>query len=153
MVKVRRHRSLRHRPILIDLHGCTFTGAGSSICLMQTSRRFWSFDKQVARNTVTMKAGRIYFQQGVPLCVFGFWSHRATTQVKSNPYYSTCSYPTTDALAGRIKYLDDAAHYWWLRSPNTGNAHNPCSVNTSGTVSGNFRAVYACGAAPACCII
>jgi hypothetical protein len=42
-----------------------------------------------------------------------------------------------------------SARYWWLRSPNPGNANNPRNVNTSGTVNSN-NAVNANGAAPDC---
>ena len=113
-------------------------------------------DKQVARNTVTDGGGQDLFSDKVFLLsrveVFG-GTEGTTTGEQAYPYYSTlAANPTTGALAGRIKYLDGSARYWWLRSPNTGNANNPRNVNTTGAVNNN-NAVNAYGAAPACCIV
>ena len=51
----------------------------------------------------------------------------------------------------RIKYHNDTARYWWLRSPHSTRAGYVCYVNTSGELSGNY-ASYHCGVVPACCI-
>jgi hypothetical protein len=113
-------------------------------------------DKQVARNTVSDGGGQDLFSDKVFLLsrveVFG-GTEGTTTGEQAYPYYSTlAANPTTDALAGRIKYLDGSTRGWWLRSPSPGNAYSPRSVNASGTVNSN-DAVYAYGAAPACCIV
>lgn len=113
-------------------------------------------DKQVARNTVTDSGGQNLFSDKVFLLsrveVFG-GTEGTTTGEQAYPYYSALSTnPTTGALDGRIKYLSSSARSWWLRSPSTGNAYNPRSVNTSGAVSSG-SAYNAYGAAPACCIV
>ena len=41
----------------------------------------------------------------------------------------------------RIKKLNNgagSAHYWWLRSPNSGNSNNFCNVNSDGTANSYF---------------
>ena len=113
-------------------------------------------DKQVARNTVTDGGGQDLFSDKVFLLsrveVFG-GTEGTTTGEQAYPYYSTlAANPTTDALAGRIKYLDGSARYWWLRSPNTSTANIPRCVYPSGTVVASYASL-AFGAAPACCIV
>lgn len=49
----------------------------------------------------------------------------------------------------RIKYYNNSARYWWLRSPNAYNAGSERSVNTSGA-GGNYNANYSFGVAVAC---
>jgi len=113
-------------------------------------------DKQVTRNTITDGGGQDLFSDKVFLLsrveVFG-GTEGTTTGEQAYPYYSTlAANPTTDALAGRIKYLDSSARTWWLRSPNTGGASDPRGVGASGSVS-SYYAHNAYGAAPACCIV
>jgi hypothetical protein len=113
-------------------------------------------DKQVARNTVTDDGGQDLFSDKVFLLsrveVFG-GTEGTTTGEQPYPYYSALAVnPTTDPLAGRIKYLDGSARFWWLRSPYTGNAYTPRCVGASGTVGINYAGI-ASGAAPACCIV
>ena len=113
-------------------------------------------DKQVARNTVTDSGGQDLFSDKVFLLsrveVYG-GTEGVTTGEKAYPWYSAlAANPTTDVLAGRIKYLSGSARYWWLRSPLIGNSYYPRIVYTSGTVS--YGSAYtATGLAPACCII
>ena len=54
--------------------------------------------------------------------------------------------------ADRIKYRDGSAANWWLRTPNSGNAHNVRLVISDGTVH-NLGADGALGLAPACTIV
>lgn len=71
------------------------------------------------------------------------------------PYYSENSVLTaagTGVDANRIKYRNNAAQYWWLRSPYTGGAYIVRTVGTTGYVY-NYYAVNSYGVAPACCII
>lgn len=71
------------------------------------------------------------------------------------PYYadnSVLSAAGTGEDANRIKYRNDAAQHWWLRSPNTSNSNNVRGVYTTGEVS-FYGAYNFLGVAPACCII
>lgn len=71
------------------------------------------------------------------------------------PYYanhSDLAAPGTGNDSNRIKYRNDAAQYWWLRSPNAGTAGNVRGVNTTGYV-GNGNATSSYGVVPACCIV
>ncbi len=137
--------------------GAPYTGAGFLKLLdPELVSVLGAVDKQVTRNTITDGGGQDLFSDKVFLLsrveVFG-GTEGTTTGEQAYPYYSTlAANPTTAALAGRIKYLDGSARVWWLRSPYTGNAHDPRYVNTTGAVSSN-HAVSACGAAPACCIV
>ena len=137
--------------------GAPYTGAGFLKLLdPELVSVLGAVDKQVTRNTITDGGGQDLFSDKVFLLsrveVFG-GTEGTTTGEQAYPYYSTlAANPTTDALAGRIKYLDGPARYWWLRSPLTGYAHIPRNVNTSGTVSTNY-AYIAYGVAPACCIV
>lgn len=137
--------------------GASYTGAGFLKLLdPELVAVLGAVDKQVARNTITDGGGQDLFSDKVFLLsrveVFG-GTEGTTTGEQAYPYYSAlAANPTTDALAGRIKYLDDAARTWWLRSPNTGYAGDLRFVNTSGTVS-SYIAHNAYGAAPAYCIV
>ena len=71
------------------------------------------------------------------------------------PYYanhSDLAAPGTGNDSNRIKYRNGAAKYWWLRSPNAGNAGNVRLVGPTGTVYYG-GAYHSSGVAPACCII
>ena len=137
--------------------GAPYTGAGFLKLLdPELVAVLGAVDKQVARNTVTDDGGQDLFSDKVFLLsrveVFG-GTEGTTTGEQPYPYYSALAVnPTTAALAGRIKYLDGSARYWWLRSPYTGFASHPRYVTTSGTVY-NVSAYNASGAAPACCIV
>lgn len=137
--------------------GAPYTGAGFLKLLdPEFVAVLGAVDKQVARNTVTDGGGQDLFSDKVFLLsrveIFG-GTEGTTTGEQAYPYYSAlAANPETDALAGRIKYLDDAARYWWLRSPTPGFAHYPRLVSTSGYV-GNSAASTAYGVAPACCIV
>ncbi|MBQ7852521.1 MAG: hypothetical protein IJ342_06585, partial [Muribaculaceae bacterium] len=52
----------------------------------------------------------------------------------------------------RIKYENNTARYWWLRSPFPSVANYVRCVNTSGALD-NGSAYGAYGVVPACCII
>ena len=138
--------------------GASYTGAGFLKLLdPELVSVLGAVDKQVTRNTITDGGGQDLFSDKVFLLsrveVFG-GTEGTTTGEQAYPYYSTlAANPTTDALAGRIKYLDGSARYWWLRSPHTGTAPYPRYVGTSGTVTSFSSAVNASGAAPACCIV
>ena len=54
--------------------------------------------------------------------------------------------------ADRIKYRDGSAVYWWLRTPNSGNASGVRRVGSDGTMDHN-GASSAYGLAPACTIV
>ena len=72
------------------------------------------------------------------------------------PYYSNYSdhgSASTGADSNRIKYNGSSAFWWWLRSPNAGNANVPRHVSGGGSVDGGGYAIYACGAVPACNVI
>lgn len=56
------------------------------------------------------------------------------------------------ANADRIKYQNDIARYWWLRTPDSGFADIVRIVFTSGDLSSGHADV-AIGVVPACCII
>jgi hypothetical protein len=137
--------------------GAPYTGAGFLKLLdPDLVAVLGAVDKQVARNTVTDDGGQDLFSDKVFLLsrveVFG-GTEGTTTGEQPYPYYSALAVnPTTDPLAGRIKYLDGSARHWWLRSPHTGNASYPRGVYASGSVS-YCNAYYAYGAAPACCIV
>jgi hypothetical protein len=138
--------------------GAPYTGAGFLKLLdPELVSVLGAVDKQVTRNTITDGGGQDLFSDKVFLLsrveVFG-GTEGTTTGEQAYPYYSAlATNPTTDALAGRIKYLDDAARTWWLRSPYPGNADSPRIVYASGTVGYYSSASYAIGAAPACCIV
>ena len=113
-------------------------------------------DKQVARNTLTDGGGQDLFSDKVFLLsrveVFG-GNEGVVAGENPYPWYSTLTAnPTTDPLAGRIKYLSGSARYWWLRSPYVGNSGSPRVVGTTGNV-GYTSAYDAGGLAPACCIV
>jgi hypothetical protein len=113
-------------------------------------------DKQVARNTTTDDGGQDLFSDKVFLLsrveVFG-GTEGTTTGEQPYPYYSAlAANPTTVALAGRIKYLDGSANYWWLRSPSMTYPSNPYYVYPTGIITSN-GANGAFGLAPACCIV
>jgi len=137
--------------------GAPFTGGGFLKLLdPELAAVLGAVDKQVARNTVTDDGGQDLFSDKIFLLsrveVYG-GTEGVTTGEKPYFYYaSLASAPTTDPLAGRIKYLSGTARAWWLRSPYVGDAYIPRVVNTSGYVSGS-NAYYAYGLAPACCII
>lgn len=52
----------------------------------------------------------------------------------------------------RTYLVDNAAAYWWLRTPYTGNTYIECSVTTSGSSSYNYISNLSFGCAPACLI-
>jgi hypothetical protein len=137
--------------------GAPYTGAGFLKLLdPELVSVLGAVDKQVTRNTITDGGGQDLFSDKVFLLsrveVFG-GTEGTTTGEQAYPYYSAlATNPTTDALAGRIKYLDGSARYWWLRSPYTGNACSPRGVHASGAVN-YYSADNANGAAPACCIV
>ena len=137
--------------------GAPYTGAGFLKLLdPELVSVLGAVDKQVTRNTITDEGGQDLFSDKVFLLsrveVFG-GTEGTTTGEQVYPYYSAlAANPTTDALAGRIKYLDGSARSWWLRSPNPGYARNPRYVNASGAVNSD-DASNARGAAPACCIV
>ena len=71
------------------------------------------------------------------------------------PYYSDYSdyqSASTGADKNRVKYLNGSASWWWLRSPNSGNATYPRHVHADGDI-GYYDANSSGGAAPACNII
>lgn len=110
-------------------------------------------DKQVAKNTVTDGGGQDLFSDKVFLLsrveVYG-GTEGVTTGESAYAYYSAMTdNPTTDVVAGRIKYLGGSTRFWWLRSPNVSNSNNARNVNTTGNVNNN-NAINANGAAPVC---
>jgi hypothetical protein len=137
--------------------GALYTGAGLLKLLdPELVSVLGAVDKQVTRNTITDGGGQDLFSDKVFLLsrveVFG-GTEGTTTGEQAYPYYSTlAANPTTDALAGRIKYLNGSARIWWLRSPHTGYTYNPRGVSAPGTVN-HYYAHRAYGAAPACCIV
>ena len=72
------------------------------------------------------------------------------------PYYadnSVLSAAGTGEDANRIKYRNDAAQYWWLRSPDTSYSYRVRGVYTTGDVRYFTPYTSGGGVAPACCII
>lgn len=61
------------------------------------------------------------------------------------PYYS-------DDSGRTVKYGNGSAAYWWLRSPNAGDARSVRNVYPSGSL-GSGNASYGFGSAPACSLI
>lgn len=113
-------------------------------------------DKQVARNTLTDGGGQDLFSDKVFLLsrveVFG-GNEGVVAGENPYPWYSTLTAnPTTDPLAGRIKYLSGSARSWWLRSPYVGYSYYPRYVHPAGIVY-YYYAYTALGLAPACCIV
>jgi len=79
----------------------------------------------------------------------------STAEGKPYAYYSDYSdYSAANAGAdkNRIKYRAGTAQYWWLRSPNVGNANSVRNVYPSGSID-HYTANNSNGVAPACCII
>jgi hypothetical protein len=114
-------------------------------------------DKQVARNTVTDDGGQDLFSDKIFLLsrveVYG-GTEGVTTGENPYPYYASLApNPTTDSLAGRIKYLGGSANTWWLRSPIVIHAYYLRCVNASGYVNYYYHAYNTIGLAPACCIV
>ena len=66
--------------------------------------------------------------------------------------YSDLAAAGTEADTNRIKYRAGAAKYWWLRTPNTGDALDVRHVHPTGAVYNN-NAYFSFGLAPACCIV
>ncbi len=66
--------------------------------------------------------------------------------------FSDFSAPSTGKDTNRIKYRNGAAKYWWLRSPDTGNARNVRNIYPSGELY-YYYATNSYGVAPACCIV
>ena len=137
--------------------GAPYTGAGFLKLLdPELVAVLGAVDKQVARNTITDGGGQDTFSDKVFLLsrveVYGS-TEGVTTGEKPYFYYaSLVPAPTTDPLAGRIKYLGGSARTWWLRSPYVGYASGPRIVYPSGNVFSN-TAHIAYGLAPACCIV
>lgn len=66
---------------------------------------------------------------------------------------ATLDYYVSATNAERIKLnASGSASYWWVRSPNVGNAGNVYSVNTSGALSNSY-AINGTGCSPACNLI
>jgi hypothetical protein len=134
-----------------------YTGAGFlSLLDPELVAVLGSVDKQVARNTVTDGGGQDLFSDKVFLLsrveVFG-GNEGVVAGENPYPWYSTLTAnPTTDPLAGRIKYLSGSARNWWLRSPYVTNSNTSRIVYATGSVSYNV-AITANGLAPACCIV
>lgn len=137
--------------------GAPFTGGGFLKLLdPELVAVLGAVDKQVARNTITDGGGQDTFSDKVFLLsrveVYG-GTEGVTTGEKPYFYYaSLVPAPTTDPLAGRIKYLGGSAYTWWLRSPSVSGAFNPRYVYTSGNVNSSYANI-AYGLAPACCIV
>ena len=112
-------------------------------------------NKQVARNTITDGGGQDLFSDKIFLLsrteVYA-GVEGVTTGENPYAYYSALAgAPTTGALAGRIKLLNNSPRNWWLRSPNVGNSNNVRYVSLAGEVSNSARNSF--GISPACCII
>ena len=106
-------------------------------------------EKQVARNTVTDEGGQDIFEDKAFLLSrveVGGGSEGTTTGEKVYPFYDEIN------DAGRIKLLNNAPRYWWLRSPYPGRASSVRCVGTSGAVNSSGVS-YAFGLSPACVII
>lgn len=113
-------------------------------------------NKQVAKATVD-GGGQDLFSDKVFLLsrveVYGGADGTVDGEKPYKFYENMAGAPTTDPVAGRIKLLSNAAHIWWLRSPNRGYSNIPRGVYTDGNVYYYVGANYAYGLAPACCIV
>lgn len=72
------------------------------------------------------------------------------------PYYSdnsSLSSAGTGKDTNRIKYLNDVAGNWWLRSPDTSTAYYANRVYKDGGIGRGISGLDSNGVAPACCII
>ncbi len=112
-------------------------------------------NKQVAKATVDGE-GQDTFSDKVFLLsrveVFGTTEGTVTGESPYAFYEGLAGAAMDGDLAGRIKYLSNAARYWWLRSPYVGNSYIPRGVHTAGNINSS-HADYAGGLAPACCIV
>lgn len=115
-------------------------------------------DKITALNTVSDGGGSVTTSEKVFLLsrpeVYG-GDEGISYKGVAYPYYSEnsdLSAAGTNADSNRIKYRNNAAQYWWLRSPSAGDADSVRNVGATGGVDGN-SANYSRGVAPACCII
>ena len=75
-----------------------------------------------------------------------FGSHDVNDSTVLFPFYEGAG------NADRIKYRESSAAYWWLRTPNSGNAYHVRLVSSDGTVT-TLIALDAYGLAPACTIV
>ncbi len=107
-------------------------------------------EKKVARNTLTdtERAQDTFTAKAFLLSrvEVGLGSEGTTTGEAVYPLYSKA----TDK--DRIKLLDNAARFWWLRSPHTSHARHVRHVITSGALS-YYNASNAYGLSPACVIV
>ena len=115
--------------------------------------------KRTAKNTVSDGGGYIDTEEKIFLLSRTEVYAGANNNVdEGGPYryfseFSDLSSAGTGADSNRIKYRNNVAKYWWLRSPGTGYASHPFGVNPSGTVYYYYIATSSYGVAPACCIV
>lgn len=115
-------------------------------------------NKRTALNNVT-DGGK--YEDSTELMFFISYSEaysgleNAVKEGEPYPYYKDYS-KLLDAGIGaddnRIKYFSGLAKYWWLRSPNAGNAYSVRGVGTNGDVY-SCEARYVSAIAPACCVV
>lgn len=115
-------------------------------------------DKITALNTVSEGGGSVTASEKFFLLsrseVYG-GNENSIDEGEPYPYYcenSDLGAPGTGNDTNRIKYRDNAAQYWWLRSPYAGNSYDVRTVYTAGNVNGT-SADSSYGVAPACCIV
>lgn len=115
-----------------------------------------SVEKKVARNTVTDDGGQDTFNDKVFLLsrveVFGGTEGVTTGEQPYDFYANMAPSATTNAIAGRIKTLNNTAWDWWLRAAGVGYSHGVRRVRASGAVS-DFGARGSRALSPACVII
>ena len=115
-------------------------------------------EKTTALNTVSDGGGSTKtYEKFFLLSRSEIYGNKESNINEGSPYdyyknYSDYSAPNDGADTNRIKYRNNAAQYWWLRSPYVPNAYIVRYVNTLGTVDIN-GANHSNGVAPACAII
>ena len=115
--------------------------------------------KRTAKNTVTDGGGYIDTEEKVFLLSnTEVYAGTNNSVDEGGPYryfseFSDLSSAGTGADSNRIKYRNNVAKYWWLRSPGTGYAYAPFGTYPSGAVGSGLGAAGGYGVAPACCIV
>ena len=113
----------------------------------------------VARNTVCDGGGYDemddYFFLPSRSEIYGGVEVSGVDEGTAYPYYadySDLSAAGTGTDSNRIKYINNTAQYWWMRTPHSGYVHYVRGIGLAGTVT-DFRANNSYGVAPACNII
>lgn len=116
--------------------------------------------KLTALNTITDNTDASFIETDEKFFLFSndelyFATENGVDQGEPYAYYknySTLAAAGSGADSNRTKYLNGAARYYWMRSPNPWHASNVRLVNPDGSLN-HSDASNSYGAAPACCIV